>query len=94
MRKIFVLLAWIVDANGAYHTLDGYPKVFDSKNYGNDPAKALLRAKGDFHGTIGDMCKVDSRKIQTIILMGEDGFVIDTFTTGSLAESEVAEPEE
>lgn len=88
MRKLYILMAWVVDANGAYHTLDGYPKLFDSKNYDNDPDKALLRAKGDFHDTIGNMCKVDNRKLQTIVLMGEDGFIIDSFSTGNLAEPE------
>ena len=88
MRKLFILIAWIVDANGSYHTLDGYPKLFDSKNYDNDPDKALLRAKGDFHDTIGNMCKVDNRKIQTIVLLSDDGFTIDSFSTGDLNKEE------
>ena len=90
IRKIYIVLAWIVDANGSYHTLDNYPKLFDSNNYGNDPDKALLRAKGDFHDTIGNMCKVDNRKLQTIVLMSGDGFMIDSFTTGTLDEPEEA----
>ena len=88
MRKLYILLAWIVDANGSYHTLDNYPKLFDSKNYGNDPDKALLRARGDYHEAIAAMCKVDTRKLQSIILVDETGFEIERFTTGTLEEKE------
>lgn len=88
MRKLFLLLAWIVDANGSYHTMDGYPKAFDSKNYTDDVNKTLLRAKSDFYEIISAMCKVDTRKVQTVVLMDESGFVIETFTNGSLAEQQ------
>ena len=86
MRKIFVLLAWIVDANGAFHILDGYPKTFDSKNYDDDINKTMLRAKGDFHNTIGAMCKVDTRKIQSIILMDETNTILDSFVNGDFGD--------
>ena len=46
-RQIFIVNAQIVDANGAYHILDGYPKTFDSNNYQNDVDKAQKRADGD-----------------------------------------------
>ena len=32
-REIYEVYAKIVDANGAYNTLNGYPKAFDSRNY-------------------------------------------------------------
>ena len=35
-REIYEVYAKIVDANGTYNTLSGYPKVFDSKNYDGD----------------------------------------------------------
>lgn len=89
MRKIFTVLAFIVDANGAYHILDGYPKTFDTRNYANDEHKTYLRAIGDAHETFGAMCKVDTRKIQTVIVLDEGGNTIVTFTTGDLVEPEV-----
>ena len=85
-RAIYEVYAKVVDANGAYNTLTGYPKSFDSKNYGNDVNKTLLRAKGEFHDTIGAMCKNDTRQLQTAILMAADGFVIDRMSIGEVAD--------
>lgn len=46
-RAIFEVYAKVVDANGSYNTLSGYPKVFDSRHYNNDIAKTLQRAQGE-----------------------------------------------
>lgn len=81
-RNIFEVYAKVVDANGTYNTLTGYPKVFDSKNYSDDVDKALKRAKGEFYETIGAMCKRDDRQIQTVILMNAKGFIIDSKSMG------------
>ena len=86
MRRIFVLLAWVIDANGTFSVLSGYPKTFDSKNYSGDEHKAYLRAMSDFHETISSMCKSDTRKVQSIVLMDEAGNRVETFTTGSIDE--------
>ena len=85
-RVIYEVYAKIVDANGNYNTLTNYPKAFDSRNYDNDTDKTLLRATGEFHDTVGDMCKNDTRQQQTVILMGSDGFVIDRWTHGAVAD--------
>jgi len=61
IRQIFEVYAKIVDSTGAYNTLSGYPKTFDSRNYDNDIDKALLRATGEYHDTLGAMCKRDDR---------------------------------
>lgn len=66
-RAIYEVYAKVVDANGAYNTLSGYPKVFDSRNYDGDIAKTLKRATGEFHDTYGAMCKRDDRQVQTVI---------------------------
>ena len=50
-RQIFILDAHIVDANGTFNHLSGYPKKFDSVNYGNDIEKAQRRAEGDMSET-------------------------------------------
>ena len=84
MRKIYIIVAWIVDANGTFHTLDGYPKTFDSRGYSDDIEKTLRRAKSDFFETISNMCKVDTRKVQSVILMDELGYVIEIFSTGDI----------
>lgn len=93
-RQIFEVYAKIVDANGAYNTLSGYPKVFDSHTYSDDIDKALLRARGEFHEAIGAMCKRDDRQLQTVILMSADGFVIERENIGAIADLPEPEPEE
>lgn len=90
-RVIYEVYAKIVDANGNYNTLTNYPKAFDSRNNDNDADKTLLRATGEFHDTVGSMCKNDTRQLQTVILMAADGFVIDRWTHGAIADVPDAE---
>lgn len=90
-RVIYEVYAKIVDANGNYSTLTNYPKAFDSRNNDNDVDKTLLRATGEFHDTVGSMCKNDTRQLQTVILMAADGFVIDRWTHGAIADVPDAE---
>ena len=85
-RQIYEVYAKVVDANGAYNTLSGYPKTFDSRSYSGDVDKTLQRARGEFYETIGAMCKRDDRQLQTVILMAADGFVIDRQSIGQIAD--------
>lgn len=86
-RNIFVVSAWIVDSTGAFHILDSYPKAFDSKSYQNDIDKALKRAKGEYHSTIGTLCSRDDRQVQTVTLTDIYGNLLEPpFTIGELAE--------
>ena len=87
-RNIFIVNAMIVDANGTYHNLDGYPKTFDSKNYQDDVDKAYRRADGDMSETWGAMCKVDTRMMQTVTLSTISGDLLSKKAMGSLGESE------
>lgn len=90
-RQIYEVYAKIVDANGSYNTLSGYPKVFDSCSYDNDIDKTLKRATGEFCDTFGAMCKRDDRQLQTVILMTADGFLIDRKNLGSISDEEEEE---
>lgn len=92
MRQIYIVDAVIVDANGTFNHLTGYPKVFDSKNYEYDVDKAKKRATGDFSEVFGGMCKVDTRQLQTVTLMTADGFMIDSKHLGEIAQP-APEPE-
>lgn len=82
-REIFIVNAHIVDANGTFNILSGYPKTFDSKNYGDDIVKARRRAEGEFSDCWGAFCKRDDRMIQTVTLSQSDGYQIDRKTNGS-----------
>ena len=93
-RNIFIVDAMIVDANGTFNKLSGYPKLFDSRSYNDDIDKALLRARGEFHEAIGAMCKRDDRQLQTAVVMSADGFVIERESIGAIADAPDPEPEE
>ena len=90
-RQIFIVDAHIVDANGAFHYLDGYPKTFDSNNYSGDADKAQRRAEGDFSEAKGAFCKRDDRMIQTVTLSSVDGFQIESWSHGSFPVEEPVE---
>ena len=92
-RQIFKVDAQIVDSNGAFATLSGYPKTFDSRSYNNDIDKAQARALGDYHDVLGAMYKRDDRQLQTAICMTAAGFVLASQCIGKLAELPDPEPE-
>ena len=85
-RQIFIVDAHIVDANGTFNNIQGYPKTFDSRNYQGDVDKTQRRAEGDMSEAWGAMCKVDTRQIQTVTLSTVDGFQLDRKTTGTFPE--------
>ena len=85
-RIIYEVQAKVVDANGTYSTLSGYPKSFDSRNYNNDLDKTLKRAYGEYYDVLGAMCKRDDRQQQTAWLLRSDGLLVDYRSLGELAE--------
>ena len=91
-RQIFIVDAHIVDANGTFNYLSGYPKTFDSRSYQGDADKAQRRAEGDMSETWGAMCKVDTRQIQTVTLSTVDGFLIEGKTMGAFHYEPDPEP--
>ena len=93
-RQIYEVYAKIIDANGSYNTLNGYPKVFDSKNYDNNIDKTLMRATGEFASTWGTLCLREDRQLQMVMLMTADGFVLDKKVVGAIPDLPDPEPEE
>lgn len=93
-RQIFLVNAFIVDANGTFNNLPNYPKIFDSRSYQNDIEKTQRRAEGDMSEAWGAMCKVDTRQIQTVTLSTVDGFQLDRKTTGKFPEDPEPNQEE
>ena len=85
-RNIFRVEAWIVDGNGTFNILSGYPKNFDSKSYNDDVAKALKRAQGDLSEVWGAFCKRDDRQVQTVILTQANGQMIERKSMGNFIE--------
>ncbi len=94
MREIYEVYAKIVDANGTYNTLSGYPKVFDSRGYSDDIPKARQRAYGAWHEALGAMAKVDTRQIQIAMLLEvSTGRQIEMAMFGAFPEDPEPEPE-
>ena len=93
-RQIFIVDATVVDANGTFNHLSGYPKLFDSRSYGDDIDKTQRRAEGDMSEAWGGMCKIDTRQIQTVTLTTVDGFQLEKKTMGKFAEEAPEEPAE
>ena len=92
-RVIYEVYAKVIDANGAYNTLSGYPKVFDSKTYNNDTDKTYKRALGEFHNTFGAMCTRDDRQMQMVMLMTATGQVVAYQKLGEVPPEPDPEPE-
>ena len=90
-REIFEVVAKVVDANGTFNALSGYPKAFDSRNYGNDVAKAQQRALGAWHDALGAMSTQDTRQCQTaFVYRVSDGMVLGCEHFGAIADVEGA----
>lgn len=86
-REIFEVHAEIVDANGTYNALTGYPKVYDSRSYDNNIDKTLQRARGGWHEALEAMAKIDTRQVQfAYITRASDGLQIELEKLGELAE--------
>ena len=86
-QEIFVVYAHIVDANGTFNLLSGYPKSFKSTSYDNDIATAQKRAIGEWHEAMGTFAKRDDRQVQTAFLVQvSKGIVIANSTYGELPQ--------
>ena len=93
-REIYEVQANIIDANGTYSKLSGYPKSFDSKNYDNDCDKTRQRAYGQYYDALGDMCKRDDRQLQCAYLIRvSDGLQIEKSIIGAISPLPDPEPE-
>lgn len=93
IRQIYEVYAKVVDANGAYNTLSGYPKTFDSRSYSGDLDKTLKRAKAEYLDTLSALLKRDDRQLQTVMLMSADGRQIMRESIGAIAPDPDPEPE-
>lgn len=93
-RDIFEVYAKVCDANGAWNTLSGYPKVFDSKLLDNDIDKARNKAMGEFHACLGTMYPRDDRQMQMcMIIDAKAGGLIAIEKIGDIADLTDPEPE-
>lgn len=93
-REIYQVTAHIVDANGTFNPLSGYPETFDSKRYDNDLDKTMQRAYGQWHQALADMSKIDTRELQIAgIIRVSDGVQIEYARFGALKDLPDPEPD-
>lgn len=86
-REIYEVYAKVVDANGAYNTLSGYPKVYDSHQNDDDCEKARLKAYGEYHSVLGAMYSRTDRQCQVaMIIRANDGLQIEKTSIGAIAD--------
>ena len=91
-REIYEVNAKVVDANGTFNTLTGYPKVFDSRSYDGDLKKTYQRALGAYHTALGTMSAVDTRKVQiAFVIRMSDGVQVAVERIGELNEAQQEE---
>ena len=95
MQEIFIVHAQIVDANGTFNELSGYPKAFKSTQYENDIEKARQRALGEYHDAMGAFAKRDDRQVQNAFVMqASNGAVVAQGQFGLLPMLPDPEPPE
>ena len=93
-REIYEVTAKIIDANGTYNTLSGYPKKFDSMSYDNDLDKTYKRAIGEWHDVMSTMSKRDDRPLQLAMMTRmSDGVQVIVDRYGDMPELPDPEPE-
>lgn len=93
-REIYFVNALIVQSNGAFAVLSGFPKTFDSKNYDNDLEKTLSRARGEWNEVLGSMGKRDDRPLQeAYVIRMSDGTQIYKDSFGKMPDEPDQESE-
>ena len=91
-REIFEVVAKVVDSNGTFNALTGYPKAYDSRSYNNDVEKAQQRAIGEWHNALAAMSVADTRQCQTaFVYRVSDGMILGCEHIGKIADVEEAE---
>jgi len=86
-RAIYEVYAKVVDATGAYNTLSGYPKVYDSHSYDDDVEATRCRACGEYHSVLGSMYPRTDRQLQFVFLIdATEGMVIESTKIGAVPD--------
>ncbi len=98
MRQIYIVNATQVVVSeshpeGAYSTITGYPKIFDSETHNKDTEKALRLAQAEFYERWSALLKSDApRAMYTVTLERSDGRQIEHRSFGAFPVEEEPEP--
>lgn len=93
-REIYQVNAHIVDANGTFNNLDGYPKQFDSRQNNNDVEDTYRRALSDYYSTLSTMARRSDRQIQRANVIDiKTGLCLLQYAFGELADLPDPDPD-
>lgn len=93
MRNIFIVNATVLDSNGNFSTVSGFPKRFDSESYSGNVDTALRRAKAAYHAQLAANYGVDNRLMQTVTLELANGQTMLRESEGAFPPDPEPEPE-
>lgn len=98
MRQIYIVNATQVvtsaqNPQGVYSTLDGFPKTFDSRNYGattenpnGDPERAYQVAEAEFHAQWAEFLRSTNRAMWAVTFERADGRQISQASKGAFPD--------
>jgi len=93
-HEIFIVNAYIVDANGNFNFLSGYPKPYDSKHYDNDIDRTRCKALSDYYSVLSAMATRTDRQLQRAsVIVASNGSSLGDSGFGTLADLPDPDPE-
>ena len=95
-REIYEVTAKVVDASGAYNSLSGFPKSFDSHQNNDDLDKTRNKAYAAFDdaGSQGYTAGANGRPLTIVSLLRiSDGLQIEKKCIGKMPQLPEPEPE-
>lgn len=90
--NIFKVNASMVNTNGQYSGVSGFPKTFSSESYDGSTDKALRRAKAALYSWLGNMYAVDNWQMITATIEQANGQQVMRVNEGTRIEP-TPEPE-
>ena len=89
-RNTFTVHATLVNSQGTYSKVSGFPKEFDSADYADEthpapignPEKALRRAKAAAYTQLGAFFAADGNRMNNVYIVQADGRTILQITEG------------
>ena len=85
-HEIYEVFAKIVDANGGYSNMQGYPKTFDSHQNKDDIDATHSKAMASFHAALSEMYPLASNRQKQFvyIIRASDGVQIEREEIGEI----------
>ena len=94
MRNIYIINAQVINKNGDFFILDGFPKHIDARSYEGDVDKARRMADAVFCDTWAEMCRDNNERwIQSVFVTDIFGNILDRKSMGNFPADPAPEGE-